>query len=91
MMKWFKKKWNKQAKNPLKNRKIIGAFLFTVTIGAYLVIGARFSWIMVSGNIAGQDLDQNVQQLYSSENVVQAERGTIFDRNGNPIATDANS
>lgn len=91
MMKWLKKKWNKQAKNPLKNRKIIGAFLFTVTIGAYLVIGARFSWIMVSGNIAGQDLDQNVQQLYSSENVVQAERGTIFDRNGNPIATDANS
>lgn len=51
----------------------------------------RFSQIMVRGEINGEDLDGKVERLYTRNQTLQANRGTIFDRFGNPIAIDATS
>lgn len=49
----------------------------------------RFSQIMVQGEINGEDLEKNVESLYTRNRILQANRGTIYDRFGNPIAIDA--
>ncbi|GAB2483377.1 penicillin-binding protein [Alkalibacterium psychrotolerans] len=46
---------------------------------------------MVRGEVNGEDLHQNVERLYTRNSMLQARRGTIYDRNGNPIAIDATS
>lgn len=51
----------------------------------------RFSQIMVHGEIDGEDLEKNVENLYTSNQILQANRGTIYDRHGNPLAIDATS
>lgn len=51
----------------------------------------RFSQIMVHGEIDGEDLRQNVESLYTRNHTLQADRGTIYDRYGNPLAIDATS
>ena len=44
---------------------------------------------MVQGEINGEDLEKNVESLYTKNRILQAKRGTIYDRFGNPIALDA--
>lgn len=46
---------------------------------------------MVLGEINGEDLEHNVDELYTRNSSLQANRGTIYDRYGNPIAIDAKS
>lgn len=46
---------------------------------------------MVHGEIDGENLEENVERLYTSNHTLQANRGTIYDRFGNPIAIDATS
>lgn len=46
---------------------------------------------MVLGEINGEDLESNIDALYTRNNPLQANRGTIYDRYGNPIALDAKS
>lgn len=77
--------------NSNKNRRSFGIILFFLTIISFLMIGLRFSWIMVRGEVDGENLDQNLYHLYSAQNMVQAERGAIYDRNQNPLATSAKS
>lgn len=79
------------AKNPFKNRKIVALILFILTIAVFVFIGLRFSWIMVRGQVDGENLNQHVHNQYTAGNVLQAQRGTIYDRNGNPVAVDATS
>lgn len=74
-----------------KNKKRFGIFMFIGSIVLFLLVGARFARIMVGGSVEGQDLTENVNRLYQSSNEVVAERGTIFDKNNNPIAVDATS
>ncbi|WP_027107663.1 penicillin-binding transpeptidase domain-containing protein [Lacticigenium naphthae] len=80
-----------KTKNPFLNRKVISVFLFLITIVLFGLFLGRISYIMVKGEIAGKDLIQNVNKLYTKSSVLQAKRGTIYDRNGNPIAMDASS
>lgn len=58
---------------------------------AFSLLFMRFSQIMVHGEIDGEDLRQNVENLYTSNHTLQADRGTIYDRHGNPLAIDATS
>lgn len=80
-----------KAANPLRNRKIIAVFLYIMSFIVFGAVALRFSWIMVRGEVNGENLIENVHNLYTSSNSIQATRGTIFDRNGNPVATDATS
>ncbi|HLR91633.1 MAG TPA: penicillin-binding protein, partial [Atopostipes sp.] len=77
--------------NSNRNRHNFSALLLVITFFSFALIFLRFSEIMVHGEIAGEDLEENVERLYTSNHTLQANRGTIFDRFGNPIAIDATS
>lgn len=77
--------------NSDKNRNNFSALLLIVTFFSFSLMFLRFSQIMVKGEINGEDLAANIEMLYTSNHTLQANRGTIFDRYGNPIAIDATS
>lgn len=86
-MKQFKRKVKEN--NPFRNRKSIAIFMYVLCFLLFFSLFFRFTWIMVKGEVNGEDLHLNVERLYTRNNVLQARRGTIYDRNGNPIASDA--
>lgn len=88
-MKHIKKKVKEVS--PLKNRKCIAIVLYVLCFVLFFSLFFRFTWIMVRGEVNGEDLHENVERLYTRNNILQARRGTIYDRNGNPIAIDATS
>lgn len=77
--------------NSRKNRKRFSALLFIISFFAFGLMFLRFSQIMIMGKINGEDLGENVENLYTRDNYLQANRGSIYDRYGNPIALDAKS
>lgn len=77
--------------NPKKNRRTFASFLFGLTILVFLIFFMRFIYIVLVGKVGHESLDDKTQQLYRGSSVVKAKRGTIYDRNGEPIAEDATS
>lgn len=77
--------------NSRKNRKRFSALLFIISFFAFSLMFLRFSQIMIMGKINGEDLEENIENLYTRDNYLQANRGSIYDRYGNPIALDAKS
>lgn len=75
--------------NSNRNRHNFASLLFIMTVFAFGLIFMRFSQIMVHGEINGEDLAANVEKLYTRNHTLQAKRGTIYDRHGNPLAIDA--
>lgn len=80
-----------KASNPFRNRKYIAIALYIFCFILFFGVFSRFAWIMVTGEVNGENLNQNVHKLYTRNNTLQANRGTIYDANGNPIAMDANT
>lgn len=78
-------------RNPLKNRKLVAILLFFASIVIYAVFAGRLSYIMVKGEVNGENLETNVNNLYTRSSVLEANRGTIYDVGGNPVAMDATS
>lgn len=85
------RQWGRKVKesNPLRNRKFIAIGLYILCFVLFFSVFFRFTWIMVKGEVNGEDLEQNVENLYTRNNTLQAKRGSIYDTNGNPIAVDA--
>lgn len=83
----FKKHHSKN--NAKRNRKIFGWLLFSLSVFIMFSFMLRFSFIMLTGTIDGVDLNQLGTSLHSIGQVIEARRGTIFDRNEQTIATDA--
>lgn len=81
----------KNSKNPQKNRKKIAVILFFSTALLFVVFISRFSYIMVKGQINGENLSKKVNELYTRSSVLKAKRGTIYDIGGKPVALDATS
>lgn len=79
------------SKHSNRNKKNFGIILFGITILLFVIIAFRLINIMVIGKVNGQDLAEHISQLYASHDEVQAKRGTIYDKNNNPIAVDAKS
>lgn len=65
--------------------------LFFVFIVLFLIICYRFLSIQMTGEASGQPLAAKAQQIYHKTGVIEAKRGTIYDRNGEVIAEDTNS
>ena len=78
-------------KNPLKNRKKVAILLFFGTILLLVVFAGRIAFIMVKGEVNGEDLSQNLNNLYTRSSVLEANRGTIYDVGGESVAMDATS
>lgn len=81
----------KRHPNENNNRKNSAFILIGVmSCLAILVIG-RLVYIEARQQINGVSLDKKTRELYQGHEEIIAKRGTIFDRNGNPIAEDATS
>ncbi len=66
-----------------------GAAVFSVLFGLlFFLIFLRFLYIQITGTVDGHILPIMAEQKYSRTNVIDADRGTILDRNGIAIALD---
>ena len=78
------KKLKKNRKKTIRAMMGLAGFLL-------LIFGIRLTQIMVFGSVNGQDLSTQAQNLYDRSSILSAQRGTIYDVGGNPLAMDATS
>lgn len=78
------KKLKKNRKKTIRAMMGLAGFLL-------LIFGIRLTQIMVFGTVNGQDLSEQAQNLYDRSSILSAQRGTIYDVGGNPLAMDATS
>ncbi|MEY8443202.1 penicillin-binding transpeptidase domain-containing protein [Lactococcus ileimucosae] len=83
------KKAKKSHQRPEENRKRVGKSLFLVAIALFAIFIFRFVWIITVNEIGGVNLSEMAKTNYLNTTTVYAKRGTIFDRNGVPLAVDA--
>ncbi len=74
-----------------KNAKIGVVVLLFIFSLAFALLFSTFFYIQFTGEAAGEDLLAEVEELHTHEEVIPASRGTIYDQNGNPIASDSTS
>ena len=77
--------------NRSNNRKDSAFILIGVISCLAILVMGRLIYIEARQQINGVSLDKKTQELYQGHEQILAKRGTIFDRNGNPIAEDATS
>ena len=71
-----------------RNRKTFGMWLFLVAAIIFILFTVRFSYIAIFKDVQNHNLKSQAAKLYTSSQVIQAKRGTVYDADGNPIATD---
>ena len=81
----------KDSKKLKKNRKKTIRAMMGLAGFLLLIFGIRLTQIMVIGTVNGQDLSAQAQDLYDRSSILSAQRGTIYDVGGNPLAMDATS
>ncbi|OFI49683.1 hypothetical protein BG261_02065 [Floricoccus tropicus] len=74
---------------PGQNRKRVSQTLFFITIFLFVVFALRLTWIVATDQVSGVNLSTKAKRNVQETQVIQAKRGTIFDRNGVPIAIDS--
>lgn len=74
---------------PHKNRERVGQNLMLLSIFIFFVFMINFAVIIGTDQKFGVKLSERAEQVYQTSRVIQARRGTIYDRNGNPIAEDS--
>src|SRR5574341_2210358 len=75
--------------SPQDNRKRIAQDILFLALLVFTVFIVRFSWIIVTDSSNGVKLSTRAKANYSETTTIYAKRGTIFDRNGTPIAMDS--
>ncbi|KAB7707967.1 PASTA domain-containing protein [Bacillus aerolatus] len=73
------------------NMKKGAAILFTIFALLFFVLFARFLFIQISGKADGHSLKNEALQKYLRTDVLEANRGTIYDQHGTVIAEDTTS
>lgn len=81
----------KNQNNPQKNRRNMTRIMMLLTGLMFLLFVFRFSTIMITKKVNGENLSEHVDNLYTRSSILPAKRGTIYDIGGNPIAMDATS
>ena len=93
-MKWTKRITRfaiRNRKSPAENRKIVGKYISLLAVVLFAVFLVNFAVIIGSGSKFGTDLVKEAKKVHQITRIVPAKRGTIYDRNGVPIAEDATS
>ena len=81
----------KNRKSPLENRRRVGKSLSLIAVFLFAVFLVNFAVIIGTGKKFGVDLVEEASKVHQTTLTVPAKRGTIYDRNGTPIAEDATS
>ena len=93
-MKWTKRVIRyatKNRKSPAENRRRVGKSLSLLSVFVFAVFLVNFAVIIGTGTRFGTDLAKEAKKVHQITRTVPAKRGTIYDRNGVPIAEDATS
>ncbi|KEQ39452.1 low-affinity penicillin-binding protein 2X [Streptococcus mitis] len=93
-MKWTEKITRfavKNRKSPAENRRIVGKYISLLAVVLFAIFLVNFAVIIGSGSKFGADLVKEAKKVHQITRIVPAKRGTIYDRNGVPIAEDATS
>lgn len=80
-----------RARHPERNRKLFGIILFILTGVALLAFVCRFAYVAIVGSVDSKNLAAYRATQYARKTTLQAKRGSIIDRNGQPIAEDAST
>lgn len=81
----------KNRKTTLENRRRVGKSLSLLAVFLFAVFLVNFAVIIGTGKKFGVDLVKEASKVHQTTKTVPAKRGTIYDRNGTPIAEDATS
>ena len=81
----------KNRRTPLGNRRRVGKSLSLLAVILFAVFLVNFAVIIGTGSKFGVDLVKEASRVHQTTRTVPAKRGTIYDRNGVPIAEDATS
>ena len=81
----------KNRKSPLENRRRVGKSLSLIAVFLFAVFLVNFAVIIGTGKKFGVTLAKEASKVHQTTLTVPAKRGTIYDRNGTPIAEDATS
>ena len=81
----------KNRRTPLGNRRRVGKSLSLLAVILSAVFLVNFAVIIGTGSKFGVDLVKEASRVHQTTRTVPAKRGTIYDRNGTPIAEDATS
>ncbi|HEU6652726.1 TPA: penicillin-binding protein 2X [Streptococcus pneumoniae] len=93
-MKWKKRVIRyatKNRKSPAENRRRVGKSLSLLSVFVFAIFLVNFAVIIGTGTRFGTDLAKEAKKVHQTTRTVPAKRGTIYDRNGVPIAEDATS
>jgi len=93
-MKWTEKITRfaiRNRKSPAENRRIVGKYISLLAVVLFAIFLVNFAIIVGSGSKFGTDLVKEAKKVHQITRTVPAKRGTIYDRNGVPIAEDATS
>lgn len=83
-------KMPRRTKNKMnnKNRGTFGKWLFMITVALFTLFIVRFAYIAINKDIQHVNLRSKAEQIYTQRQVIQARRGTIYDAQENPLASD---
>ena len=81
----------KNRKSPADNRRLVGKNLSLLAVFLFAVFLVNFAVIIGTGSKFGVNLVKEASKVHQTTRTVPAKRGTIYDRNGTPIAEDATS
>lgn len=71
-----------------ENRGTFGKWLFIITVALFALFIVRFAYIAINKDIQHVNLQSKAEQIYTQRQVIQARRGTIYDAEHNPLASD---
>lgn len=74
---------------PSQNRRRVGQSLILLTVFIFFIFLIHFAIIIGTDKKFGVDLSEGARKVHQTEVLVQAKRGTIYDRIGLPIAKDS--
>ncbi|WP_412990083.1 penicillin-binding transpeptidase domain-containing protein [Pediococcus siamensis] len=74
-----------------QNRRAFGQWLFFIAIALFVILILRFSYIAIGGTVEHINLSSQARRLYTDNKVLKAQRGSILDASGQPIAEDTST
>lgn len=76
-------------RTPDKNRELVGQNMMILSIFVFFIFIINFAIIIGTDTKFGVKLSDEAKNVYQTSRTIQARRGTIYDRNGIPIAEDS--
>ncbi|OLO40791.1 penicillin-binding protein [Alkalihalophilus pseudofirmus] len=76
-------------KRPVTNKRAV--FIMGIFLLCFVILIGRIIMIQTTKEVAGHDLKVMAEQRWMTKNEIEGNRGTIFDREGSPLAQEINS